>query len=197
MYMKALQFLTLAAAISFSACQSSKEETIDRSLLPDSSKMPAANTTSPVNTSAPGVVPFSATANTATATGTPVNIVQAPVPNTQASQPVFTAPGMNPPHGQPNHRCDIAVGAPLNSQPAQTSAPTPAPQQTVTMSQPKPVKTVTAPGMNPPHGEPNHRCDIAVGAPLNSPVKKTEAVVPANTVLPKPDDNKVADSTKS
>jgi len=25
---------------------------------------------------------------------------------------------MNPPHGQPGHRCEIAVGAPLNSQPA-------------------------------------------------------------------------------
>lgn len=28
-----------------------------------------------------------------------------------------TAAGMNPPHGQPNHRCDISVGAPLDSKP--------------------------------------------------------------------------------
>ena len=27
-----------------------------------------------------------------------------------------TAPGMNPPHGQPGHRCDVAVGAPLPKQ---------------------------------------------------------------------------------
>jgi hypothetical protein len=26
---------------------------------------------------------------------------------------------MNPSHGQPGHRCDIAVGAPLNSKPTQ------------------------------------------------------------------------------
>ena len=30
-----------------------------------------------------------------------------------------TAEGMNPPHGQPGHRCDIAVGAPLDSKPKQ------------------------------------------------------------------------------
>jgi hypothetical protein len=33
-----------------------------------------------------------------------------------------TAPGMNPAHGQPGHRCDIPVGQPLNSQPAATPA---------------------------------------------------------------------------
>ena len=32
----------------------------------------------------------------------------------QTTQPqTQTAPGMNPPHGQEGHRCDIAVGAPL------------------------------------------------------------------------------------
>ena len=90
-----------------------------------------------------------------------------------------TAPGMNPPHGQPGHRCEIAVGAPLNSKPAQKSQP-----QTVTPTvTPKPVEqpvmnvnsksgsttivgTTTPPGMNPPHGQEGHRCDIAVGAPL-------------------------------
>lgn len=37
-----------------------------------------------------------------------------------------TKPGMNPPHGQPGHRCDIAVGAPLNSKATQMTT-TPAP----------------------------------------------------------------------
>ncbi len=89
-----------------------------------------------------------------------------------------TAPGMNPPHGQPGHRCDIAVGAPLNSKPAQKTQP----QTTqVVNSKPaeKPVMKInsnttsttvvgssTPPGMNPPHGQEGHRCDIAVGAPL-------------------------------
>lgn len=100
--------------------------------------------------------------------------VPTPTPAPQpAPQPTAkkTAPGMNPPHGEPGHRCDIAVGAPLSSAPAKPAA---APQQTQTItpvSNPVPVAekavaTTTAPGMNPPHGEPGHRCDIAVGAPL-------------------------------
>lgn len=39
-----------------------------------------------------------------------------------------------------------------------------------------------AKGMNPPHGQPNHRCDIAVGQPLSLPVSKTKSVnVPSPT----------------
>lgn len=100
-----------------------------------------------------------------------------PVQLQPAAMPV--AKGMNPPHGQPGHRCDIAVGAPLNSKPAaQPAAPAtattpvaaPAPPP-VTVQKAAPV--ATAPGMNPPHGQPGHRCDISVGAPLNSaPAKK-------------------------
>jgi hypothetical protein len=84
---------------------------------------------------------------------------------------------MNPAHGQPGHRCDIAVGAPLNSPPAQVSTPTintnTPPTPSITNTAPvintAPAKTVAA-GMNPEHGQPGHRCDISVGAPLNSPV---------------------------
>jgi hypothetical protein len=40
---------------------------------------------------------------------------------------------MNPQHGQPGHRCDIAVGAPLNSKPAAaTTTPVPVPATTET-----------------------------------------------------------------
>ena len=108
-----------------------------------------------------------------------------------------TAAGMNPPHGQPGHRCDISVGAPLNSKPAPAPAATnPTPvnaQPQVTMKEVAPPAK-TAPGMNPPHGEPNHRCDIAVGAPLNSKpaaVTATPAAPPALLTAPK------ADSTKN
>lgn len=75
--------------------------------------------------------------------------------------------GLNPPHGQPGHRCDIQVGAPLNSAPAATTTVTPSAPQTITVPPPTttPV-TTTAAGKNPPHGQPGHRCDIAVGAPL-------------------------------
>lgn len=118
------------------------------------------------------------------------------------SQPGKSTTGttmLNPPHGQPNHRCDIAVGAPLNTpvgaKPATPSQPSmlklqpqtqTTPGQTLpqtapvqTRAQTTPVKTVpqttpsqTAAGLNPPHGQPNHRCDIAVGAPLDSPPAK-------------------------
>ena len=108
----------------------------------------------------------------ATAGNLPAQILQAPAPqpiNNASPAAVNSAPvtststpaGMNPPHGQPGHRCDIAVGAPLNSQPASP--------QKVTKSQTlTPAVPATAAGMNPPHGQPGHRCDIAVGTPLNS-----------------------------
>ena len=135
-------------------------------------------------------------------TVTPSNQPQS-VPGAMPSQPVAvqqqhpakTAPGMNPPHGQPNHRCDITVGAPLNSPPGKTAGqqmqkvtsidPSKQPAQsqnsvtpTITTSQSSPAISTptlldpakapapTAPGMNPPHGQDGHKCDIAVGAPL-------------------------------
>lgn len=89
---------------------------------------------------------------------------------------------MNPAHGQPGHRCDIAVGEPLNSKPAATTTATstgptvpvstesikPSIGNTTPVVNSTPVTTTTAPGMNPAHGQPGHRCEIAVGAPLNS-----------------------------
>ncbi len=84
--------------------------------------------------------------------------------------PVTTAPGMNPPHGQPGHDCAVAVGAPLNSKSANAAAPqlntapanSPVGAPTLTV----PPVSNTAPGLNPPHGQPGHDCAIAVGAPL-------------------------------
>ncbi|WP_298149773.1 hypothetical protein [Flavobacterium sp.] len=95
-----------------------------------------------------------------------------------------TAPGMNPPHGQPGHRCDIAVGAPLNSPKAAAAKPGVSTiQPGITMTPGKAVKT--APGMNPPHGEPGHRCDISVGAPLSSaPAKAATTTTAAPTQVP-------------
>ncbi|WP_066839323.1 hypothetical protein [Rufibacter ruber] len=85
------------------------------------------------------------------------------------AQPAAGAVAVNPPHGQPGHRCDLQVGAPLPSTPqpspaVTTSAPAPATQ--VVTPTPAPAPVTTAPGMNPPHGQPGHRCDIQVGAPL-------------------------------
>jgi hypothetical protein len=124
--------------------------------------------------------PAAPTATAAQPTAQPITVKQnAPimVPTAATPSPLnkLGAKGMNPAHGQPGHRCDIAVGAPLNSKP--TAQPTEAKPVTATPTiqpniaqQPQPVAAAapTAPGMNPAHGQPGHRCDIAVGAPLNS-----------------------------
>jgi hypothetical protein len=98
---------------------------------------------------------------------------------------------LNPPHGEPYHRCDIPVGAPLNSPPAnparqtttaaprtQNSAPATANNPTaptienamrMNPSQSRsttPANSGTKPRLNPAHGQPWHRCDIPVGSPL-------------------------------
>lgn len=135
------------------------------------------------------------------ATSQPANFTPPPVLNTNKpainNTPVLTSAvvennaqqtpaGKNPPHGQPGHRCDIPVGADLSAPVATGKATATGQAQNVTV-QPTPtsqittVKTTVAPGMNPAHGEPGHRCDIPVGAPLNSPAKTVEQNKPVNT----------------
>ena len=85
---------------------------------------------------------------------------------------------MNPQHGQPGHRCDIAVGAPLNApatiiQPTVSDATPPVTTTSIINTNIDAQKVLpqlnsTTTGLNPKHGDPGHRCDIAVGAPLNS-----------------------------
>ena len=113
---------------------------------------------------------------------------QAQVANTNTV--MSTASGMNPAHGQPGHRCDIAVGAPLNSAPgqAQTQTATTQTAQAVPVSQNNITTTTTVAtpakvgkGMNPAHGQPGHRCDIPVGAPLNSPTAAKQTATSTTT----------------
>ncbi len=114
---------------------------------------------------------------TAPALNTPVQnpTVAAPV----VQPPTVTTAGLNPAHGQPGHRCDIPVGQPLNSKPeaknttASTVTPTtPVVNKPATTIPLKP-DTLFAKGLNPAHGQPGHRCEIAVGQPLNSTPKKS------------------------
>ncbi len=99
-----------------------------------------------------------------------VNITQQST--TVPTNPVASTGKLNPAHGESGHRCDISVGAPLNSAPVQKTTQPPtvinSNQNPATIS-PQPVAQKVAAGMNPPHGQPGHRCDISVGAPLNSP----------------------------
>ncbi len=79
---------------------------------------------------------------------------------------------LNPPHGEPGHRCEIPVGAPLDSDPVNSNGMV---QQQLIQdhaqpaAQPQPVQ-MPAGGqtarLNPPHGQPGHDCAVAVGAPL-------------------------------
>ncbi len=87
-----------------------------------------------------------------TPTPTGLQGIQTPI-TTQAS----SSGALNPAHGQPGHRCEIAVGAPLSSAPAKTTAI----QQTDTSQINKIVQE-----LNPAHGLPGHSCEIEVGAPL-------------------------------
>lgn len=82
---------------------------------------------------------------------------------------------LNPEHGQPGHRCDIPVGAPLNGGAQQ--APAAVNVQPQDMPAGPRVQNAPAPSsapaqissqvkLNPPHGEPGHDCAVPVGQPL-------------------------------
>lgn len=166
--------------------------------------LPTGNGATPANPVLPGTSTASATGAINPAHGQPGHrcdiAVGAPLPasspvnpsaltaSNPATQPVSVPPaaatkpaatGLNPAHGQPGHRCDIAVGAPLNSKPTTPSTTTPT-TTTSTASKPSPLQpdTLFAKGLNPAHGQPGHRCDIAVGQPLNAS-KKTDTLANA------------------
>ncbi len=104
---------------------------------------------------------------------------------TPAATAASTATGLNPKHGEPGHRCDIAVGAPLNAAPAKPAQPGTNTTLTSTTTAPASSSNTTAfipaDGLNPKHGQPGHRCDIAVGAPLNGPTKSAATTPTTNT----------------
>jgi hypothetical protein len=108
-------------------------------------------------------MPGASSAQSATVLSSPAGQSQAATQgSTQAAK---TVAGANPPHGEPGHRCDIEVGAPLNS-PAGNK---PAASQAQPMASPAPVPSQAPAGsarVNPPHGQPGHDCAVAVGAPL-------------------------------
>ena len=96
-----------------------------------------------------------------------------------ASAPGTASGAINPPHGQPGHNCDIAVGAPLNSQPVAQPVNAAPSNQLLTQPQVSVAPTqggaIAAPQgtspsnvrLNPAHGQPGHNCAVEVGKPLN------------------------------
>lgn len=104
---------------------------------------------------------------------TPIETVQDIESQTNATNDVV----LNPPHGQPGHRCDIRVGDPL-PQGSSVSTNSPVIQAQPQSNQSPVIKstgnvpvngasTTTSGNVNPPHGQPGHRCEIPVGAPLD------------------------------
>ncbi|HCL05156.1 MAG TPA: hypothetical protein DHW64_03955 [Chitinophagaceae bacterium] len=110
-----------------------------------------------LNQPAPALQPVATAAPTATDTN-----------KVSTMQPQQAAVALNPAHGLPGHRCDIAVGAPLNS-PANAGGPAPVQIQTPQTNAPV-MQQAPANGagvrLNPPHGQPGHDCSIEVGKPL-------------------------------
>lgn len=79
---------------------------------------------------------------------------------------------LNPPHGEPGHRCEIPVGAPLDGSEVNSSVPQTNQSPVIKSTGEVPVNgantnTGTTGNVNPPHGQPGHRCEIPVGAPLD------------------------------
>lgn len=168
--MKKVYLLALATAFAFTACKDNKAET-------PTTEAPATETTA------------DHTDHTGHDHGT-----ETTTPATEGTVST-TAEGvkLNPAHGQPGHRCEIAVGAPLDgsatpnqaaqpqAQPAanngkgflgggNTSAPSAPAQQVQAQPQQAAPAQQTVAGMqgkpNPAHGQPGHRCDVQVGQPL-------------------------------
>ncbi len=82
--------------------------------------------------------------------------------NSSSNQPLN-----NPAHGMPGHDCAIPEGAPLPQKGnAQQQSPTSFPPPVPSEHQSLPAETNKAVKLNPAHGMPGHRCEIAVGAPL-------------------------------
>lgn len=101
---------------------------------------------------------------------------------------------LNPAHGQPGHRCDVSVGAPLpaaslpNVKPAALTSPViNSPVQATPALLTKPIAApVVAAGINPAHGQPGHRCDVSVGAALPKEDAATAKTITANSPLISP-----------
>lgn len=161
-------FLLIASVIGITSCSSNNDKSIEELIAS------ASDTTNPIN-----ITPGKADSQ--------LNVTNTLPANTPTT--TLTTTGVNPAHGQPGHRCELAVGAPLNSAPATSNAEkTPAGNLNdikITPAATTP-KTQTKAGLNPAHGEPGHRCEIAVGAPLSSTPAATTTPSTTPAVSPTP-----------
>lgn len=184
---------TFSVLTIFSCNNADKSQDYDKSIMPEgytnsqvdtglgNAALQGSNTNNPVQNGGmvPGTPQMPVVTQSAGANAAPQIIQQAqPMVVNKTSN---SSSGLNPAHGAPGHRCDISVGAPLNSAPSASVTQSQPQAQTITTTSNAAVKTATAPGMNPAHGEPGHRCDISVGAPLNSKPAEVKTTAPQST----------------
>lgn len=184
--MRLFTFFFLLVGLFITSCNSPKAGAdYDKSIMPEgydpNAKLEIGNNNqaAPSNLNDPNITidPNSGIATNSTIQQQQMQVTQMPTNGAvNKTNNAVAVKGLNPAHGQPEHRCDIPEGSPLSSAPTTTTNS----PQTITTTSNAPAKTFTAAGMNPAHGEPGHRCDISVGAPLNSPVEQAPA--PAQTV---------------
>ena len=159
--------LTIIAGLGLAACSGNDKPEKDASIAPvptTVSEVPtiAADTTTPAQLKA-GAVDQQVITGSKTVSAAPAAVNVAPAAGGAA--------GLNPPHGQPGHKCEIAVGAPLTSAP---TVSTTTPQIKTTTATPSAPVTIPSAGgngnakLNPPHGQPGHDCAVQVGAPLKN-----------------------------
>ncbi len=172
--------LALLASFALFACNDSSVEEKDSSLVVSDTSFKPVTPVTIADTLMGGSESANAgvTLPNVTSGGQSVTIPNPTAPNTTTSvAPAVSksTAGLNPAHGQPGHRCDIAVGAPLNSAPATSTPPVVTQSAPVVNKAPATITPVSpaltpkaGPGvkLNPPHGEPGHDCAVQVGAPL-------------------------------
>ena len=186
---------SIVVILALASCNSAEEETTSSAPL---QATPAAVSATP-----------SITANDTQSSARIIPSINTPPPPIVLNPALATGSkgAVNPPHGQPGHRCDIAVGAPLtgpgapaapvvpvasaipaaSAVPAVTQPAVTAPAQPavpVTVNSPTTPAKPGAKGVNPPHGQPGHRCDIAVGAPLPASGAPAASAIPAASAAP-------------
>ncbi len=172
------------------SCANSDSPSVDNSLAPS-------DLTKPVTPVTIADTLFSDSTNSSAAI-TPTASVQSKAVSVSPSQPTSVvqsqtvaskgAAGANPAHGLPGHRCDISVGAPLNSPvpkatspqvqstpqiqstPQAQSSPVVNPQviQQVATGQKNVPSGNSSAKLNPAHGQPGHDCAVQVVAALKN-----------------------------
>ena len=170
---KTLLSAMIVSTLSLIACGGNDSPAKDTSIMPEKS-----TTTSVATNPADSVNVINSTAPVTInpTMGNQPGVNTQTIPASQAAN-IATGAGLNPAHGAPGHRCEIAVGAPLNSAPTGAAGAKP---QIQTMSSPAaapvtmPVPASTGASvngtakLNPAHGQPGHDCAVQVGAPLKN-----------------------------